>query len=250
MSSPQTPQPTSPLPGDDRPVVATGTDQPQLSLEERVQLFWLENKSTILTTCVLVLLILVAKECWLYYRAQREQAIGAAYASAESNSDKLKAFAIANPSHQLAGLAWLGIGDEAFKANKFAEATAAYEKAEPLVADGAFAGRAQIGRAFSFSLGGDKAKAEAAFKAIMADEKQSGATRTEARYHLALLAVEAGRVEEARKMITEVQQNDATGAWAQRAMVLLANLPPETVAGAAPTTDPVSEIKLNLPGVK
>ncbi len=251
MSSPQTPQPNSPLPGDDRPVVVAGTDLPEVSFEERVQLFWFENKTTILMTCVLVLVIFVLKEGVFYYLDQRERAIGTAFAAAETNPDKLRVFATENSGHKLAGLAWLNIGDEAFKAAKYAEAASAYEKAEPLVDGGVFASRAQIGRGFSLSLGGDKPKAEEIFKKIAADEKQAAATRTEARYHLALLAVEAGRVEDARKALNEVQQNDAVGGWSQRAMALRANLPAEPVAAteatAAPAT-PASEIKLSLPG--
>ena len=252
MSSSQAPQPNSPLPGDDRPVVQAGTDLPQASFEERVQLFWLENKKTILLTCVLVLLILVVKEGVLYYIAQREQAIGTAFAAAESNPDKLRTFATQNSGHKLAGLAWLSIGDEAFKAGKFTEAATAYEKAEPLVAGSAFAGRAQIGRAFSFGLGGDKAKAEDAFKKIVADEKQAVITRSEARYHLALLALEAGRIDDARKALNEVQQGDATGIWTQRALAIQSTLPPEPVT-AAPTeaaTPAASDLKLSLPGAK
>jgi tetratricopeptide (TPR) repeat protein len=252
MSSSQAPQPNSPLPGDDRPVVQAGTDLPQASFEERAQLFWLENKKTILLTCALVLVILVVKEGVLYYLDQREQAIGTAFAAAEANPDKLRTFANENSGHKLAGLAWLSIGDEAFKAGKFVEAAAAYEKAEPLVVGGAFAGRAQIGRAFSLGLGGDKVKAEDAFKKIVADEKQAVSTRTEARYHLALLALEAGRTDDARKMLNEVQQGDATGIWTQRALALQANLPPEPVTAApAETAAPAgSDLKLSLPGAK
>lgn len=253
MSSPQTPQPKSPLPGDDRPVVVAGTELPEVSFEERVQLFWFENKKTILLTCVLVLVIFVVKEGVLYYLDQRERAIGTAFAAAETNPDKLRAFATENSGHKLAGLAWLNIGDEAFKATKYAEAAAAYEKAEPLVVGSAFASRAQIGRGFSLSLAGDKPKAEELFKGIVADEKQASAIRTEARYHLAILAVEAGRVDEARKTLNEVQQNDETGAWSQRVMALRANLPAEPVAATevpAAAATPAAGIKLNLPGTK
>lgn len=250
MSSPQAPQSNSPLSGDGRPVVAVGTDLPQLSFEERVQLFWFENKKTILLTCALVLVILVVKEGVLYYLDQREQAVGTAFAAAETNPTKLRSFVAENPSHKLAGLAWLSIGDEAFKTSKYTDAAFAYEKAGPLVAGSAFAGRAQIGRAFSIALGGDKTKAAEAFTKIAADEKQAASTRTEARYHLALIAVEAGRVEDARKALLEVQQNDDSGAWSQRAMALQANLPPETAAAAPVTAAPATEIKLTLPGAK
>ena len=255
MSSQPTPHSQSSHSIDEPKVVsADGTPLPEPTLEERAQIFWIENKKTIILTCVLVFVVLVAKEGWLYYREQHARAIGAEFAAAGNDAAKLRAFTAAHADHQLAGLAWLALGDAAYKDGKFSDASTAYEKAVPLTAGSAFGGRALIGKAFSQSAAGDKAKAEASFKAIDADITQPSATRAEARFHLAVLAIEAGRVEEARKTLEEVQATDLTGAMAQRAQALLASLPAAPVAAeaAAPAAAPAagSDLKLNLPGSK
>ncbi len=253
MSSQPTP-PSKSSPSSDEPKVvsADGTPLPEPTFEERAQVFWIENKKTILLTCVLVLLVLLAKEFVLYYIDQRERAIAGEFSAAENNTDKLRAFTAAHADHQLAGLAWLALGDAAFKDGKFAEAETAYGKAVPLTTGSVFVGRARVGQAFSQSVGGDKAKAEASFKAIVADAGLPSATRSEARYHLAVLAIETGRFEDARKSLDEVEATDLSGAWQQRARSLRANLPPvPVVAGAeSPAAAPAADasIKLSLPG--
>jgi len=251
MSSQPPSSSSSPRHSDEPKVVsADGTPLPEPTLEERAQVFWIENKKTILLTCSLMLLVLVARVGWDNYREMRERAIGAEFAAAENDAAKLRAFTSAHSGHQLAGLAWLALGDAAFKDGKYTDAAAAYAKAAPLTAGSAFAGRAVIGEAFSQSLGGDKAKAETAFKALAADAKQSAATRSEARYHLAVMAVEAGRAEDARKALDELQSTDITGAWMQRAMALRMSLPAAPSATEAAPADAEVGLKLNLPGAQ
>lgn len=255
MSSQPTPSSKSPVSSDEPQVVsADGTPLPEPTFEERAQVFWIENKRTILLTCALILAVLVGKELVMLYIDQREKAIGAEFAAAESDATKLRAFTAAHSDHQLAGLAWLSLGDVAFKSGKYTEAIEAYGKAVPLTTGSVFAGRAQIGHAFSYSLSGDKAKAEEVFKALVADVAQSASARTEARYHLAVLAVETGRFEEARKTLDEVQATDLTGVWIRRSIALEASLPPApaTAAPAAAVATPAAEgeIKLSLPGSK
>ncbi len=254
MSSQPTPQPKSPLSSDEPKVVsADGTPLPEPTFEERAQVFWIENKKTILLSCALVLAVLLGKEFVLYYLEQREKATGVEFATAENDVAKLRAFTAAHASHPLAGLAWLALGDAAFKEGKYAEAVAAYGKAAPLTAGSVFGGRALIGQAFSQSVAGEKAKAEEAFKAIAADLKLSAGTRSEAKYHLAVLAAEGGRFADARKALDEVQAIDVAGTWTQRAMILRMSLPPAPVApDATPAAAPANggDLKLTIPGAK
>jgi len=122
-------QPKSPQSSDEPKVVsADGTPLPEPTFEERAQVFWMENKKTILLTCALVLLVLVAKEGVLYYIDQREKAIGAEFAAAGNDAAKLRSFTSAHADHQLTGLAWLALGDAAYKDGKFAEAVAQHER--------------------------------------------------------------------------------------------------------------------------
>ena len=59
-----------------------------------------------------------------------------------------------------------------------------------------------------------------------------------------------GRVEEARKLIEEVQATDLTRAWSERAEALLAGLPAAPAVAAAAAPDAGADLKLNLPGAK
>lgn len=229
-------------------VSADGTPVAEPTFEEKVQVFWIENKNTIILTCAFILAVLVGKELFLLYRDRHEKAIGVEFAAAESDSVKLTAFTAAHPDHKLAGLAWLALGDIAFKAGNYTDAAADYAKAVPLTAGTVFGGRARIGEAFSQSLGGDKTKAEESFKGIANDLTLSASTRSEARYNLAVLAAESGRAEDARKELDELQALDMQGMWLQRAMALRMGLPAAPVAAAPAAGEADAGLKLNLPG--
>ena len=62
----------------------------------------------------------------------------------------------------------------------------------------------------------------------------------------------AGRIEDARKLIDEVQATDLSGVWSERAGALRAGLPaaPVVAEAAAPAADGGADLKLNLSGAK
>lgn len=247
MSSQPTPNPKSHKSSDEPQVVAAdGTPIAGLSLEERVHLFWIENKKTVLVTCALVLSMLVGKELYFLYVDHHEQAIGTEFAAAGDSPASLKTFVAAHPKHQLAGLAWLALGDAAYKEGKFAEAATAYASAVPLTAASPFAGRALVGQASSLAYSGDQAKAETLLKSIVDNATLSAAVRAEARYQLAALLAESGRAEDARKLLDEIEMTDHTGVWGRRAAVLRTSLP--AAAAAAPAESTEAAPSLSLPG--
>lgn len=253
MSTPSKSSQSSPLPGDDRNVVAAGTAGAEVSFEEQVQTFWHKNRRFILLLIVVGLAVIVGRGVVQYMWKERELQIAAAYAAAD-DSAKLNAFAAEHDSHALAGLALLRVADEAYTARNFSEAEAAYQKAAVSLEDPAMATRARIGAAICQALGGDRAKGEASLKALAEDMAIMAGQRTEARYHLAALALGDGRIDEARQMLDEIAQTDLTGMWAQRAFMLRSSLPAEGAASVAPeatepaATDEAPQIKLNLPG--
>lgn len=257
MSTPSKPTQSSPLPGDDRNVVAAGTAGAEASFEEQVQAFWHKNRRFILLLVVLGLAVIIGRETVQYMWKERERGIAEAYAAADS-SDKLKAFAAEHSSHALAGFALLRLADEAYEARNYSEAGTSYEKAVASLNEPAMATRAKLGAAICQALGGDRTKGEAALKALADDMGIMAGQRTEARYHLAALALGDGRVAEARTALDEIMQTDLTGMWGQRAYMLRSSLPAEGVVAApeattapaagTPATGEVPEIKLNLPG--
>ena len=252
MSNPSKPSKSSPLPGDDRNVVAAGSAGTELTLEEQVHEFWKKNSRFIIFLVVLGFLVIVRREGVRYMWAARERGISEAYGKCSTPAE-LKAFAAENPKHVLAGIALLRVGDEDYNAREYLDAADAYTKAVEPLKDTPMAARAKIGAAISEVQGGDRAKGEAALKALADDMTIMAAERMEARYQLAVIAIADGRLDDARKALDEITQTPTAGMWAQRAYQLRATLGggEEEVASTAPETTPAAggtpEIKLNLP---
>jgi len=194
---------------------------------------WEKNRKFIYLGCAAVLLVIIGTEAWGYIRTQRDQSVREEYARVASDLGRLAAFANANSGHELAGVAWLRLADEAYTKGDYKAAIANYQKAAQALVLPALQARAKLGVAMS-QLGAGDAAGEPALKAIGADAAQPAAIRAEATYHLATLAYTAGRVDDVRKLTEEVTKLEASGVWAQRAFVLRAQLPQDKPAEAAP----------------
>lgn len=253
MSNSSKPTDSSPLPGDDRNVVAAGSQGTVVSFEDQIQAFWHKNSRFILFVIALGFLAIIGREVVTYMWKVRESGISEAYGAAD-NSAKLKAFAAEHASHKLAGFAWIRLADEAYTAGNYSDAAASYDKAAPLLVDTPMSARARIGSALSQSLGGNRTQGDSALKAITTDLSIMQALRSEARYHLATFAISDGNIEDARKQLDDLAQADLTGMWAQRAFMLRSSLPAEAVVATTPATAPAATtgevplLKLNLPG--
>jgi hypothetical protein len=195
----------------------------QPGFEEAAQAFWEKNRQLVLIACAAALLIVVGREGWHYYNAQRQLSIRADFAKAGDRVEQLTAFAKANEGHTLAGLAYLRIADQRYTAGDHRQAQENYTKATAVITDPALRGRARIGAALSLLSAGDKAGAETALKAISADAALLKVVRAEATYHLASLALEAGNFAEVDRLVAEIGKIDPAGMWSQRATALVAN---------------------------
>lgn len=205
--------------------------------------FWEKNRSSIFILIAAVLIGIVGREGWQYYRAAHERDIAAEYAKVAGTPDKLAAFAAEHAGHSLAGVALLRLADDKYTAGDFKAAATNYAKAAETLDVAALKARAKLGAAMSQLGAGDQAAGEAALKAISADAALVKTVRAEATYHLALLAQQAGKTDDMKKLVEEVSQIDATSAWAQRAFVLRATLDAgkKPDAGAAITFKPGGE---------
>lgn len=220
---------------------------------ERMQLFWAKNGSAVLTACSLVLLGILAKGGWDMYVEHREAAIGKEYGLA-ATSEQVKQFIGKHTGHALTGVAYLRLADEDYTAGKYAEAAANYEKAITPLGALPLAARAKLGQAMSQLLAGKTAEGEAALKKIVDDAAMFKAMRAEAGYHLVSQAVGAGKTAEVNALVEKVLQIDGAGIWAQRAMMLRAQLPAEAAPAAAPATTAkpaaTTDVKVSVPGKK
>lgn len=199
----------------------------ELSFEGKVHAFWAKNQRFVYLLCGAVLVAIVAREGWQYFAAMRERNLRQEYAQISDKPDKLAAFADAHTGHPLAGVAYLQVADRKFESADYKGAAALYDKAAGNLKNAELLGRAKLGAAFSLLSGGDAAGGESALKKVGENQALSKAIRAEAAFHLASLALEAGKPDDVRKLVEEISKIDLGGPWSQRATMLLANLPAE-----------------------
>ncbi len=219
---------------------------PPVGAEEfalKVQLFWEKNRSVILLAVAAVFVALLAREGWQWFQASRERGVQEAYAKVADRVDQLPKFAADNAGHALAGVAWLRAADDAYAKNDFKSAAGHYDKAVGELANAALKSRARLGAAMSRLASGDAAAAQSALKALGADAAAATPLRAEATYHLAVLAHEAGRTDEAKSLLEEVAKIEPMGVWAQRAFGLRAQIEAAQPAPAAPAAPAAIEFK-------
>ncbi len=227
-------QNTSQTAGDDRNLVTIDENYLAPTLEDRALIFWEKHGRTITAVIVVVAVGLVARWAFDQFAERRERAISSEYAQAK-DSAALRTFAAARPAAPLAGVALLRLADEAYSSGDFAKARAEYEQAAKALARNFLGDRARLGAALSLLQAGDAAAAKTALENLANDTAFSRTLRGEAGYHLAMLARDEARFDQANKWIELVLAADPSGLWAQRSMQLRANLPasPAPVAPAA-----------------
>ncbi len=231
------PAPMNQTPSENQPQAPAAPETADTSLEPVVREFWAKNRNLVLGLCAAVLLAIVVREGWRYYADARDREVQAAFAKAGSDATRLGRFAADHAGHPLAGVALLRVADGNFAAGDFKAAAEGYGKAAGALKLDALLGRAKLGQAVSRLRSGDAPGGEAALKAVSADVALPAPVRAEAAYHLATLAVEAGRNDEAVKLTEEISKLDAVGAWAQRAAVLRASVEVGAPAPAAPAAN-------------
>lgn len=201
-------------------------------LEEKLRVFWEKNARAVLGACLVVLLAVLARGAYNYYLREREASIEGDFAAATS-PEKQRAFVDQHPDHALAGLALLQLGDEAYSDSKYADAQNDYRRAAEILKHGPFAGRARLGVAVAKIDAGDHS-GEQDLKTIANDALEVKPVRAEAAFHLAMIAVGAGKNDEAIKQFDLVTSLDPTGTWSQRGQMVRSTLPGAPAAPTAP----------------
>jgi hypothetical protein len=225
-TNPQSSHPHAPATGD--APVATGP-----GLEVTLDRFWKKNSGLIIAVCVAILAAIVGKEGYDWYRRGQEAELGREFKEA-TTPDKLKSFAAAHPDHELAGLANLSLADDAYQSKKYVEAATSYQRAADVLKTGPFAARAQLGVAVSKLQGGQAAEGLEKLKQIANDTAQPAGVRSEAAYHVAMVAAEAGQVDEASKFADLASTVGPQSMWSQMASALRATLPAAAAKADAP----------------
>ena len=193
---------------------------PESGFEIAVHEFWQKYRTVIFAVVALGLLVIVGREGWQYFAAQREESVRLDYAKAGDRPEQLASFAAANSGHELAGVAYLRVADSKYTAGDYRGALENYTKAVANLKVSAVLARARLGAALSQLNSGDKSAGETALKAIAADTSLLNPARAEASYHLAALAYEAGNQAEITRLVGEINKLDNAGIWIERAAAL------------------------------
>ena len=228
--------------GDDRKHVRVDENYVAPTFEERLRILWEKNTKLITGILIVILVAIAGKGAWEYLQSQKQREIEQAYGAATTPA-QIKAFATANPDHQLAGVAYLRMADEAYIANSFADAVTSYEQAASILKTGPLASRARLGAAMAKLQSGSGADADAALKAFAADAKETKAFRAEAYYHLASVAASKNNAADLKAYSDQLMQLDPASPWTQRILALRSTLPDAATSTSAPATPSIT-----LPG--
>lgn len=190
-------------------------DSAEISFEDRVSIYWMENKGFIVGCITVLLLVVAGYQSMRIFKDRAELALQAEYAEADS-SETLADFAKANTNKELGGFAALSTADDAYTAEEYETALEFYNLAAAALTEPTLAGRAQLGQAFALYQNGSTDEGLAKLNAITADSSLAEAARAEAAYHLAIEADTEGNTAEFESFAAQINDSAMAGAWQQR----------------------------------
>ena len=187
----------------------------EISIEDRISMYWMENKGFISSCILLLALFIIGFNGMRMYQSHAESTLQIAYAEALAN-ETIAEFAQANSNKDLGGLAALTVADQAYSAKEFEKALNFYSIASNALATNFLAGRSLLGQAFANFYMGNEETALAQLANIAANSDLAEAARAEAAYHLAVEADVTDRSEEYDKYIAQIQASPIATQWKQR----------------------------------
>ncbi len=219
MNRPKKTKPQDPLLPEDQQIDERNLidleDAAEISFEDKMNVYWMENKGFILT-CILILFVaVIGFQGARIFIQHNETAHREAYAEARTN-ETLAEFAKKNSDSALGAFAALDIADEAYEAKEFLKAKEFYSIAASGLKGTLLEGRALIGQAFAQYSAGEQSDGLALLAAISANSDLSQASRAEAAYHMAIEADAAGRTDEFESYVAQIEEFNMVPQWQQR----------------------------------
>lgn len=199
---------------DERHLIDSG-ESAAISIEDRIHLYWMENKGFITGCIALLALLVIGFNGMRIYAGYAERKVQAAYTAARA-SDSLADFARAHRNKPLGGVAALQVADNAYAAAEYATAETFYSIAAKAFTNDLLLGRARIGQAFAKFYQDDPEQGLAQLRAIAADNMLPAAIRAEAAYHLAIEADVAEDNAGFESYASQVNSSASAGQWQER----------------------------------
>ena len=197
-------------------------DSASLSFEDRLNIYWNENKSFLIGCIFALMLVIVGYQSMRILKERAEAALRDEYSEAYENGT-LAEFARTHTDKALGGFAALRIADKAYEKKDYEEALEFYTQAVSVLEEPILAGRARIGQAFALYSTGKTAEGLAQLDAITSDNTLAESIRAEAAYHLAIEAHTAGHTEKYSSYAAQINDSEFAGQWQQRLRLLPTN---------------------------
>ena len=188
-------------------------DSSELSLEEKLHLYWVENKSMISGAIAVLALLIIGFNGMRIYKEAAQDSLQNAYAEAKANG-ALESFALEYPNKNLGGFAALLVADEFYTAGNYSSAAEFYAKAAAALESDLLSARAQLGESFAKFYGDKEEDGLSALNRIAADASLPESIRTEAAYHLAIEADVKGETDAFDSYATQISSS-ASRQWSQ-----------------------------------
>ena len=199
---------------DERNLVGADESE-EISFEERLNIYWMENKGFISGCIALIALAIIGFNGMRIFKDYSQAQVQEAYAEAVE-SDTLADFAQAHSDKKIGGVAALAVADQAYGAEEFEKALNFYSIAVTATTGSILEGRAALGEAFARYQTGEKEAALTQLAAIASNVNFSQSARTEAAYHLAIEADVAGRTDDYERYVSQIKESPLSAQWRQR----------------------------------
>lgn len=190
-------------------------DSEEVSFEDRIHLYWMENKAFISGCITILALVIIGFNGMKMYVSYAEGKIQSAYTEALA-SESLDSFAREYSDKPLGGLAALEVADSAYTEEDYGSATEFYTIAEQAAGSDILVGRARLGLAFATFHSGSSDEGLAQLRAVAADNTLPDAIRSEAAYHLAVEADVAGDEAAFENYANQITSSSTANQWQQR----------------------------------
>lgn len=207
-------------PADETPVIdernlVGAEESAEMSIEDRVMMYWIENKAFAIGCFVFLVAFISVINGFRIYKGYAEDSLQAAYSEAKAKAT-LDSFAKEHSDKDIGGFAALTVADEAFNAEEYPRAIEFYQIASAGLEGNILAGRAALGEAFAEFQSGQEEQALTSLGGIAANGTFAENIRAEAAYHLAVNAFIAGNTEAFESYVAQVDGFERAQQWNQR----------------------------------
>lgn len=207
--------------GDDRNLVEIDDAFAEADFEDRMWLFWQNNKVGIVAAIVIAILGVVGINTWQMMQKSQLASMQQQYAASVGDPGKLESFGAANSDKILGGLALLEAADDKYAAGDFAAAAGLYRQSLEPLQESVVVYRARLGLAVSQVKAGQTDQGKTTLRELFNSQTALASVRGEAGVELAQLELAEGNRDAAAQILNRVESLSNAEYWKSRAKNLV-----------------------------